>query len=190
MRPLIGLKNLTDLSFLTAGYTGLDVIEKLPSLKTISIVGRVAQSGQTGLSWALLGSPTVETIKLSQLGANHIRQISWPKFSILKSLTITSPLGKLPSSILNEEGLSNLQTFNMQEFACDQGVWPKTTLPNLTSITLRSTQAAPETDLVCIQWDRLPNLTELVVQGYRVDIPAFLARLPAALAQKARIQNP
>ena len=187
LRPLVGLKNLADLSFLSRSYKGLDVLGRMPQLKSLSIVGRVAAPPEQGqFMWNQLASPHLETLRLSQVLSANVEALRWKNLPNLKSLIVVSPLGKIQSSILREEDLMQLVSLQLQEFSCAQVQWPKQPLPNLKTLLLRTTASLAQSEVSCINWDLLPNLTELDIQGYRIGIPQFTARMPARLAAQLR----
>ncbi len=187
LRPLAALKNLKDLTFLARSYQGLPVLETLSKLKSLSIIGRAMPHAEEGtLAWRELASSSVETLRLSQLSSLQMNEIDWTRFPSLQTLSIASPLGKVPSSWLREEGLPVLQTLQIQELSCDQTDWPKTPLPNLKSLILRSTLSLPQDELNCIAWDLLPGLTSLSIQGYQINRDQFAKNLPPLLASQIK----
>lgn len=191
LRPLVALKNLTDLTFLARDYKGLNVLERMPKLTSLSIVGRVVVRNEQGIfPWASLSSPYLTSLRLSQIAASQIGAINGTKLPNLKSFVVSSPLGKVSSSLLHEEKLSRLTTLQIQEFSCDQAEWPKVSLPNLKSLSLKSTVSLPESEIACIRWDLLPGLTELSVQGYHINVSDLTSSLPQSLAEQVRKQNP
>ncbi len=190
LRPLEGLKNLSELSFLAKPYQGIDVLDRLPKLKTISIVGRVIIQSQQGVfPWAEFGAAEVENLKLSQLGGSHVKLIDWQKLPKLKTLTISTSLGRMSSSAFTGD-LQNLTSLQIQEFSCDGSQWPISAMPNLKSLNLRSTKGAAESELSCLRWDLLPNLQEFVVQGYKLNVESFTSGMPPSLAAQVQSQNP
>lgn len=183
LRPLIALQNLSELTFLARAYKGMDVLSKLPRLQSLSIVGRVSVQAEQGqFAWNLLASKSIQSLRLSQLPPAQLKNINWTNLPALNTLVITSPLGRIPTSFLNEENLQALENLQIQELSCDQGQWPKVAMPNLRMLTLRSSGSLAETEISCINWERLPNLTELSIQGYRIDIANFTANMPPNLA--------
>lgn len=187
LRPLEGLKNLSDLTFLARSYKGISTISLLTKLKTISIIGRVVLRPEQGtLAWRDLASTSLETIKLSQLASTQTSELNWSSFPKLKTLAFSSPTGKIPVSWIREEKLANLQNLQLQELSCDLGQWPKEAMPNLKSLSIRSAVSLAQTELECINWEFLPNLSELSILGYRLNLDEFTVGMPPALAAQLR----
>jgi hypothetical protein len=187
LRPLEGLKNLSDLTFLARHYKGISTISLMNKLKSLSIIGRVVTRPEQGtLLWKELASPSVETIKLSQLAASQTQELNWSSFPKLKTLVFSSPTGKVPVSWIREEKLVSLQNLQLQELSCDLGQWPKQSMPGLMSLALRSAVSLGQGELSCINWSLLPNLTELSIQGYRLNLDEFTVGMPSALAEQLR----
>ncbi len=190
LRPLAGLINLQDLTFLTHDYEGLDVIARLTKLRNLTIVGRnTGRTQDQSLDWGALRSDSVTTLKLNQLAVMAVTALDWGRFTALQSLQVSVPIGKVPSSWLQEDRAPALTTLAVQEFSCDGAVWPKAVLPQLQTLTLRTTSALTQTDLTCINWSLLPNLKTLSLQGYRLSAD-YVSHLPSSLASQVTSQSP
>ncbi len=191
LRPLIALKNLNDLTFLARAYKGMNVLEVLPALQTLSIVGRVVPRQDQGLfTWNRLNVPSLETLRLSQIMPSQLITLDWSKLPKLKTLVVSAPLHKVGISWLKSEGLTNLETLQIQELSCDIAVWPTVALPKLKSLNLRSTAGLTESEIACLRWDLMPNLSEISVQGYRIDSASFAAKLPKNLGYQIKTPTP
>lgn len=191
LRPLVGLTNLTDLTFLSRSYKGLDVLGRMPKLKSLSIVGRVVPQNEQGqFTWAQLSSPSLTTLRLSQITSSHVGNINWQNLPNLNSLIVASPLGKILSSFIHEDKLTRLTVMQIQEFSCDVSAWPRVPMPNMKSLIFRTTGSLTQTDLSCVKWELLPNLSELSIQGYKIDVPSFTQGMPEILAAQIRRQSP
>lgn len=191
LRPLIALKNLSDLTFLARAYKGMNVLEVLPALHTLSIVGRVVPRQDQGLfTWNRLNVPSLETLRLSQIMPSQLITLDWAKLPKLKTLVVSAPLHKVGISWLKSEGLKKLETLQIQELSCDIASWPTVALPNLKSLSLRSTASLAESEIACLRWELMPNLSEISVQGYRLDTASFAAKLPKNLANQIKTQTP
>lgn len=171
LRPLEVLKNLSELTFIARSYKGMDVLERLPNLSTLSIFGRVPVQIQQGkFNWSQLASPYISTLKLNQIPASDFSLIDGSKLPGLKSFSVASPLGRVLSSQVLAKNLTQLETLQVQEFTCDQATWPKVSLPKLKSLSLRSTSSPRQNQIACINWELLPNLSEVNLQGYHIDV--------------------
>ncbi|MBC7532913.1 MAG: trypsin-like serine protease [Oligoflexus sp.] len=187
LRPIEALKNLEGLTFLARSYKGLSTLALLSKLHDLTIIGRVLVKPEQGsLAWKDLASPSLLNLHLNQLSALQTNEINWTHMPKLQTLGVGSPTGKMPTSWIREERLPVLETLQIQEFSCDQVTWPKQAMPNLKALSLRSTLAPAQNELNCINWDLLPNLTVLSIQGYRLNLDEFTAHMPANLADQLR----
>jgi V8-like Glu-specific endopeptidase len=190
LRPLSALRNLSDLTFLARSYQGLEALERMSRLRSLTIVGRVLLRQDQGVfPWSLLSVPSLETLRLSQLPPAQLATLDWAKLPSLKTLVVTAPLNKIGVSWLKGAGLGGLETLQIQELACDSKEWPTERLPKLKSLSLRSTAGLAQAELSCIRWDLLPGLSEIRIQGYRLEVGSFTANLPKLLADQIREQN-
>ncbi|MBC7661467.1 MAG: hypothetical protein H7249_17360 [Chitinophagaceae bacterium] len=113
-------------------------------------------------------------------------KINWPRFPSLTTLFIMAPIGKIPSSSLDSDHISNLESLSVQEFVCDQGTWPTSPMPKLKSLNLRSTLSLNNQNASCIAWQNLPALKAINIQGYDLNIPEFKSHMPSALAVQVK----
>lgn len=169
LRPFRVLSGLERLSFLARDYSGLNFIQVLKELRTLTITGRVNNLQQDLMNWADLRSTSLNELTIQHFAMVKLDSFETANFPGLRILNIMNPVGSIGSEWLHKQSMDGLETLQIQELFCNSEPWPQKLMPKMKALTIRSNTGLLESDLNCVNWDYLPNLENLMIQGYQRD---------------------